>query len=292
MMRPLPNFIAGIFCLFFCLNNIAAQTRNISDELKFVQYLNDKQLYKEAVYVLKQQDTTKLSYDQKDSLFYQLGWMLYNEKQLEESGSYLLRVSAQSSYYMKARNFAAYNLSYLNRLDDAATIYKSINTGDSVLRELEQFELSGIALLKRDYKQYGEIEQQFTYRSYAFAAQEKKFHDYYRKLSEYKRKSPFLAGAYSAIIPGLGKIYAGKKKQGIGAFLPVASFGLLAYEAYRKDGIKSARFITFGSLFTVFYVANIWGSVVSVKVTRNEFYQKYDNKILFDLHIPLRSIFY
>src|SRR5947208_3258822 len=122
MIRLSGYCIAGFFSFFFCIDNIAAQSRNFSDELKFVQYLNDKQLYKEAVYVLKQQDTTKLSYEQKDSLFYQLGWMLYNQKQLQESAAYLLLVSSQSGYYLKSQNFAAYNFLYLNKLDTAATI--------------------------------------------------------------------------------------------------------------------------------------------------------------------------
>jgi hypothetical protein len=92
-------------------------------------------------------------------------------------------------------------------------------------------------------------------------------------------------------VPGLGKIYSGKKKQGIAAFLPVMSLALLTYEAYRMDGVKSARFIGFGALFGVFYIGNIWGSTLSVKIKQNEFNREYDNKILFDMHIPLRNLF-
>ncbi len=65
----------------------------------------------------------------------------------------------------------------------------------------------------------------------------------------------------------------------------------LAYEAYRKAGAGSARFIAFGSLFSVFYIANIWGSVLAVKIKQKEYYRAYDNQILFDLHIPLRNLY-
>ncbi|MEO6916521.1 MAG: hypothetical protein ABI151_13580, partial [Chitinophagaceae bacterium] len=99
------------------------------------------------------------------------------------------------------------------------------------------------------------------------------------------------AGVYSAILPGAGKFYAGKKKQGIAAFLPILSLGVVTYESYRKSGIKSARTLAFGSLFSLFYVGNIWGSVLSVKIKEKEFYREYDNKILFDLHIPLRNLY-
>lgn len=114
---------------------------------------------------------------------------------------------------------------------------------------------------------------------------------YYDKLRGFRHRSPVLAGVYSALVPGLGKWYAGKKKQGIAAFLPVIGLAALTYEAYRKDGVKSARFIGFGTLFTIFYVGDIWGSTLAVKIRRNEFNKEYDNKILFDMHIPLRNFF-
>jgi len=114
---------------------------------------------------------------------------------------------------------------------------------------------------------------------------------YYDRLSSFKHRSPVLAGFYSALLPGAGKWYAGKKKQAIAAFLPIISLAAITYESYRKDGVKSARFIGFGTLFSIFYIGDIWGSTLSVKIRRNEFYKEYDNKILFDMHIPLRNFF-
>lgn len=100
-----------------------------------------------------------------------------------------------------------------------------------------------------------------------------------------------LAGIYSALIPGAGKFYAGKKKQGIAAFLPILSLGAITYESYRKAGIRNARTIAFGSIFSVFYIGNIWGSALAVKIKDKEFNREYDNKILFDMHIPLRNLY-
>ena len=100
-----------------------------------------------------------------------------------------------------------------------------------------------------------------------------------------------LAGVYSAVLPGAGKFYAGRKKQGIASFLPILSLGAITYESYRKAGIKNARTLVFGSLFSVFYVGNIWGSVLAVKIKQKEFDREYDNKILFDMHIPLRNLY-
>jgi hypothetical protein len=59
----------------------------------------------------------------------------------------------------------------------------------------------------------------------------------------------------------------------------------------RKDGVSSPRFIIYGSLFSLFYIGNIWGSALSVKIKRQEFNEKIDEQILFDMHIPLRTLF-
>lgn len=291
----LPFMLCLFFSTLFTIKKGCAQQRPFSTELKFAQYLADKKLFTEAEYVLNKQledsSFNLLPVNQKDSLYYQLGWIQYKDKRLEESSKALLNVSAASPFYLKSRYFAAYNLTYLQNADSATKIYNNIPYTDSVLHELKQFQLAGIALLKRNYTGFAGLRQSFTYKSYAVANEEKKLTDIYTKLSAYHPKSPWVAGALSAVIPGLGKIYAGKIKQGIGAFLPIASLGLLTYEAFNKGGIKSARFIGYSSVFLIFYTANIWGSAVSVKVNAQEFYKQYDNKILFNMHIPLRNIF-
>ena len=277
--------------ILFLLPFFSSAQNNFSNDIKFVQYLADKEMYKEAVYVLQNVDTNKISFNQKDTLHYQLGWMLYNLKELEPSANNLLKVSNQNNYYLKSRNFAAYNFAYLGHTDSAKNIYDSIESKDSVLRELKNFELAGIALLERDTAKFSKLQHNFTYSSYTFANEEKKIEQYYKEISQFKHKSPFLAGLYSAVLPGAGKFYAGKKMQAIGAFLPIISTAILTYEAYRKGGVSSARFITYGSVFTIFYVSNIWSSVIAVKVRNNDFNKNYNNKILFSMHIPLRNFF-
>jgi TM2 domain-containing membrane protein YozV len=275
----------------FLIPFFSVAQNSFSNDIKFVQYLADKEMYKEAVYVLGKVDTSEISLNEKDTLHYQLGWMLYNLKLLKPSANSLLKVSHQSNYYLKSRNFAAYNLAYLGNTDSAKIIYDSIRSKDNVLLELRNFELAGIALLERDTNEFSRLRQNFTYSSYTFANEEKKIEQYYKEMSQFKHKSPFLAGLYSAVIPGAGKFYAGKKLQAIGAFLPIVSTAILTYEAYRKGGVSSARFITYGSVFAIFYVSNIWGSVLAVKVRNNDFNKNYDNKVLFSMHIPLRNFF-
>ena len=263
-----------------------------STEMRFARYLFDKELYAEASYVLDQLNDSPLQRPQRDSLYYWQGWIAYTTKRLSYAADRFRLVSDSCAWAQKSRFFEAYCLAFIKDTAAAGKVLLSLHATDSLTREMVSLQQAGISLLQRDYAQYNQLRKNFSYAYYSMEAEEKRMDDYRDKLSIAKTKSPFLAGLYSAVIPGAGKIYAGKKKQGIGSFLPVISLAALTYEAYNRGGVKSARFIGFGSLFCLFYTANIWGSVMSVKVTQQERNTYYDNKILFDMHIPLRNLYH
>ncbi|OIN56163.1 tetratricopeptide repeat protein [Arsenicibacter rosenii] len=272
-------------------SSIWAQTRpDFTQEWRFAQYLSDKDAFDEAAYVLGNIKPDGLTPAQLDSLLFFRGWIAYSTKSLDEASRQLLQVSPTSAFYLKSQYFGAYCLAFQGQRQQAADILQKAPATDSSLHELKALQLGGIALLQRQYEQYDRQRQAFSYGSYAMANEEKRMDDYRKQLQSARRRSPVVAGLYSALVPGLGKVYAGKTKQGIASFLPVLTLGLLTYEGLRKDGPLSARFIGFGSLFTVFYVGNIWGSVLSVNIKRSEFNRVYDNKILFDMHIPIRNL--
>ena len=50
-------------------------------------------------------------------------------------------------------------------------------------------------------------------------------------------------------------------------------------------------FILSSALATIFYAGNIWGSAVSVKRIQAEKKYEMDQRILFDMHIPLRNAY-
>ncbi|RXK81471.1 hypothetical protein [Filimonas effusa] len=266
-------------------------TAAFSTEIRFARYLFDKELYTEASYVLDQLHDSALQRPQRDSLYYWQGWIAYSTKRLPYAAERFRLVSDSCDLASKSRFFEAYCLAFMRDTAAAGRVLLSLPATDSLTREMVSFQQAGISLLRRDYAQYNALRQNFSYAYYFMEAEEKRMDDYRDKLGMARKKSAFLAGFYSAVIPGAGKIYAGKKKQGIGSFLPVISLAALTYEAYNRGGVKSARFIGFGSLFCLFYTANIWGSVMSVKVTQHERNTYYDNKILFDMHIPLRNLY-
>lgn len=294
-----------LFNFSFLNFNCNAQ-HSVSEELRFAQYLIDNSQYRDAIYILKQ----KINSEQKnisisDSINYYLGWCYYNQKILDSSSLFFRNVKAEP-FYHKAAFYSAFNLAYDKKINEAKNSFDSISTekparpagGDSSLIKLKNFELAGIALLERDYKKYEERAKNFSYNYFPISGEEKNFNADYLKLKKMKKKSPMLAGVMSAIIPGSGKIYAGNTGQGLAAMTMVGILGISAAESYfrpfdrsDKKGYKSPEFITFGSLFTIFYVGNIWGSALSVKLAREHQLREINDEILFDMHIPLRRIF-
>jgi TM2 domain-containing membrane protein YozV len=79
-------------------------------------------------------------------------------------------------------------------------------------------------------------------------------------------KSPLAAGFLSAIIPGLGKIYAQRTVDGLYSLLTIGLAGWQAYDGFHKDGLSSFKGWAFGVLGSILYIGNIYGSAVSVHV--------------------------
>jgi TM2 domain-containing membrane protein YozV len=77
-------------------------------------------------------------------------------------------------------------------------------------------------------------------------------------------KSTAIAGIFSAIIPGAGKIYTENYGDGITAFVLTGLFGYLAYTNFNHD--HPTRAWIFTALGAGFYIGNIYGSVASAQI--------------------------
>lgn len=283
-------FLAFLFQILY----VHSQTTSkyvIEESLAFSHHLINTDQLAEAEIFLEELNNFALLINHQDEIAYLKGWNFYKQKKLDLSATNLLKVSNESKYFNKSQFFAAYNNIYLNRLDTARFILNQNINLDTNLLKVKNFELAGIALLERDFSTFEALSSNFTFDYYPIARQEDKFLTYYNSMVTYKKKSKGLAAIYSTIIPGSGKVYAGKLGEGLSSFLIVSSLGLITAENYNKAGIKNAKTLLFGSMFTVFYLGNIWGSYFSVQIQNEEFNNELEHKILFDLHIPLRTIF-
>jgi TM2 domain-containing membrane protein YozV len=77
-------------------------------------------------------------------------------------------------------------------------------------------------------------------------------------------KSPALAGVFSAIIPGSGKMYVGDWGDGITALVVTSLFVFLAYDNFNAD--HNTRAWIFTGLGAFFYAGNIYGSISSAQI--------------------------
>ena len=109
-------------------------------------------------------------------------------------------------------------------------------------------------------------------------------------MAEYEslpRKSAAIAGALSTIFPGLGKAYAGRVKDGLFALGITAFFAWQAWDGYKTDGIRSFKGNTCAALGGAFYLSNIYGSVIAVRVynqqTKDETLKKIDVSVQMQL---------
>lgn len=77
------------------------------------------------------------------------------------------------------------------------------------------------------------------------------------------RKSPWLAAGFSAVVPGLGKMYAGHFWDGVFSLLLNGYTGWQAYRSLRDHRPLAAPL--YGGLFAFFYAGNVYGSYVAAR---------------------------
>ncbi len=295
-MRERCLYIALIMCSFAAVSqdNIvvdnAGKRDGVQIELDFIRYLMGRGDMSEAFFLLD--GLSPSSACQADSIFYLQGWAMYLQQHLKTSADFLLKVSEKSPLYAKSRFFASYNLAHDGNLSLAMSslpnVYKLM---EPMPMAMKNFQLAGLALLARDLDAYASCERHFSGSFQAFALQEKNLGTHAKAIRDMPEKSGLIAGILSTAVPGLGKIYAGKTGEGISGFMYTMAFGATAYDFYRHAGAKSPLFIITASIAGIFYVGNIWGSVFAVNRVKREKYYEIDQRILFDMHIPLRNAF-
>ncbi len=285
MVRKSSAIVFLLLAVFFSY----AQT-NFQEDFSFLKHLEKLEEWNEGLLLLDQLGPTLNTAGQADTLNFFRGKFIYKLKLPELSVEAFRSVTtANQEYYRYARFFGTFQSAYEGDFSLASDILKAYEPQDSLSIRIKNLQLAGLDLLKRDYSSYQERQSRFTF-NYELEPYEQGMIERYNDLKNYKKKSPFVAGLMSAIVPGGGRFYMGKPGQGIAAFFVTGVFGLQAWEGYRKDGLNSARFIIFSSLFSISYVANIWGSALGVRIRREEFNDQMNESILLDMHIPLRVL--
>lgn len=132
----------------------------------------------------------------------------------------------------------------------------------------EAEQLIGLSYLKqKQWSKAGEVFKALQ-KSDVMQVREKAvvYHKYAEKGEDLPTRSPFLAGTLSTIVPGAGRLYTGRFGDALTTLFTVGVTGWQAYDGFRRDGISSAKGWTLGTLCGIFYVGNIYGSVISARV--------------------------
>jgi hypothetical protein len=131
-------------------------------------------------------------------------------------------------------------------------------------------------LLDGDYKKAGLLAKDASVTYPAFPSDIFKLTE---KANNLKFKSPFLAGSFSAVIPGTGKFYTKNWADGFVSMLFVAGSAWQAYRGFTEHGSKSAYGWTFATISASFYIGNIVGSVKAAKRYNKNRKNEIDNQI-------------
>lgn len=258
-------------------------------DLRFINHLCRNGYLEEALFLLDSKDCS--SFQMNDSVNYLRGRVYFLLNRLEPSSESFLKIAPTSAFYPESCFYAAYNYAQTNNLIKAERIFEKIKVYAPNHLWLKNYEIAGIKLLQGDLISFNErLNEIENYMSEA-SASTINLMNISAEINSHRSKSPLLAGLLSVIIPGAGKFYAGKKGEAISTFLSTAGTGLVTWENYRKNGLNDYRTIAFGAIFALSYLANIYGSAFSVTVLENDFKEHVKTEVLFNMHIPINSIF-
>ncbi len=257
-------------------------TRPVGGEIEFVDYLIGNSLADDAVVYLE-----LTPFAPSDTLNYLRGWSNYSAHKLDAASFYLSQVDSSSVWYEKSLLFAAISHAHQGRYDSALSLLDSYSGPRT---ELAAFERAGIALLQDNPAAF-ELERASFTGAYPLAQSEKQLEDIYSEHYEKRGASPFWCSAASAVVPGLGKVFSGRFDEAITSFVTVGTFAAFTAECWIKCGPTDWKTILFGTLGSIFYIGNIYGTYVSVGITEIEKGQSRNAAVLYNIHIPLRSVF-
>lgn len=274
-----------LFLLFICLFFLIAIgfKKAKAQNTDYINYLTINGFYKDVEAFGRQ---LVIKGELTDSLAFNLARAAYINKQVNNSIAWLRLVKDNNKFNPSYRLLRSLMYAEAGNPDSAIALINQYK--QSGLTIDDTFMLAGLHLLNRNANGFKSIAAPDSLDTpyYSFSA----LTDLNYRMGDIPHKSPYVAAALSAIIPGAGKLYAKRKGDAIAVFLLHAGLAAMAYEGYyRTNNIYNWRTITFGSLFAAYYSVNIYGSVLAVKLTTYEYNKSFDAQVLMQLHMPVRK---
>jgi hypothetical protein len=286
-------FIIGFLFIGFFLSS-QESNEDLFRDFNFIIHLSNNKLYREAE---KEKDRLFKNYNvpqsYRDSINFFLGQAYYHSGTLSKARLRFMEISSDAPFlYYKGRFLSALIDAEQNIPDSALQKIENIELSTSNdINELRNFEMAGMALLKKDYGLFDSLSKNSKFTNPVLNEEFPLLQKYYKAEQKIKRKSALLAGTLSTFVPGLGKVYVGNNGQALATFLTCGLMGGVAFENYYRLGISHPQTILFSGIFALFYIGNIWGSAVSVQVAKIEKQSENKHNIMVSLKLPVRNFF-
>jgi hypothetical protein len=273
----------------FAFFNATIVIAQINQNYVFINFLTQNEKNKEALFLLNQPNELKNS----DTLNFLKGYNYYLMKRPDTAAVVFSKVSASSNLFSKAKSFEILNLLYAKKESLALSKFDDFCADTAlVYRPVLNTMKAGNYLLLRKFEKFDSLCNTFRYDDFRLTNEQMRLKELSLRAKKDYKKSPIKAALLSSVVPGLGKFYAGKKGAAIASFATTTALGLMVVESYyRTKNIKSPQVITFGTLFTFFYVGNIFGSYFSVQQQIKSTNGKINNEILASIHVPIIRFF-
>ncbi len=273
----------------FAFFNASIVIAQINQNYVFINFLTQNEKNKEALFLLNQPNELKNS----DTLNFLKGYNYYLMKRPDTAAVVFSKVSASSNLFSKAKSFEILNLLYAKKESLALSKFDDFCADTAlVYRPVLNTMKAGNYLLLRKFEKFDSLCNTFRYDDFRLTNEQMRLKELSLRAKKDYKKSPIKAALLSSVVPGLGKFYAGKKGAAIASFATTTALGLMVVESYyRTKNIKSPQVITFGTLFTFFYVGNIFGSYFSVQQQIKSTNGKINNEILASIHVPIIRFF-
>ncbi|MFW6224798.1 MAG: hypothetical protein ACOC4B_00855 [Bacteroidota bacterium] len=234
------------------ISNIFGQVFGEEPDSSFLYHLKSEKLYQEAVFYLDKCDLGQTHHKK----FFLLKALFYaNIGQMEDAYD-LIPEMIDTNHQITLRA-SIYLRGYM---------YDTVHFKNEMIRFRNYFseeEYSGFHTTYQMMKG-NSIDQKYADQANLYVSAMAK------NYKEYQKRSPFLAGLLSTIIPGSGKWYIGYKHQAVSSFMINTVLALIIAESYRQDSgafVKGASI----SLFSLFYAGNIYGSFKSAQKQHYDF---------------------
>ncbi len=265
------------FIFFFtplCLSVVSAETPpdyySPENVRKFADFLYEQGDYLRAVgeyqrYLFyRPQESEEINY--RIAVCYRFGG---KSAQAIQSFEALLRTYPESQYTSRIYYQIGATHFFMDRYDQSARFLSDALPRITDRRQhAEAEQLIGLSYLRqKQWSDAGEVFRRLQGSDILRIREKAAVYNIYAENGErLPTRSPFFAGVLSTVVPGAGRVYTGRFADALNTLFTVGFTGWQAYDGFQRDGLASVKGWTLGTLCGVFYVGNIYGSVISARV--------------------------